>query len=221
MAAAEVGVHVNLYGAEAVSQFFEQLGSKAEAASGRVSAASGSMDVSWKHLTMTTAGMMANSIQLGDLMDRVAKGQMDVGRGAMMLAMNFLQLAAQIWTVVTAEKARGTAHTIAHALSGPAGWAILAGAAVAAAAGMALVSQVPKAGRGGVFDEPTVIQVGEAGREWVIPDAELQSMQKAAPLRAQSSLNPIVNIYYPRDYDEAKRGAFDGTMQAMRLARTA
>lgn len=125
----------------------------------------------------TSAGLIANSVQLGDIMDRMAKGQMDLGRGAVMLTMNFLQLASQVyalmtaewaeaaasWAVTIAKKAEAVALGIVHALSAPWGWAILAGAAVAAAGVYALAESIPSRQYGGPIHEtgPYLLHAGE------------------------------------------------------------
>jgi len=58
-----------------------------------------------------------------------------------------------IWATVVAEKARAIAHAIANALSGPWGWAILAGAAVAAGTGIALAASIPSKQYGGLIEK--------------------------------------------------------------------
>lgn len=72
---------------------------RASAAQERYRLGSDQAELSSKRLMMTTAGLIGNSVQLGDIMDRMAKGQMDVGRGAVMLGMNFLQLGSQLATL--------------------------------------------------------------------------------------------------------------------------
>lgn len=49
------------------------------------------------------------------------------------------------WALVFAQKARAIASAIAHALAGPTGWALLAGAAAAAGIGLALAGKIPEA----------------------------------------------------------------------------
>jgi hypothetical protein len=140
---------VDLEGVEEVNAGFQQIGVAAEGMAGKVASSSGAMEISQRRLMLVSAGLIMNSVQLADIFDRMAKGQMDIGRGALMLAMNFLQLASQIWVVVGAENARAIAHSIANALSGPGGWAILAGAAAAVSVGFALASQIPSRHEGG------------------------------------------------------------------------
>ena len=161
---------------------------RAAAAQERYRLGSEQAELSSKRLMLTTAGLIGNSVQLGDIIDRIAKGQMDLGRGALMLGMNFLQLASQIWVVVGAENARAIAHSVANAVSGPRGWAILAGAAAAAAVGIGLAGQIPRAAEGAVIDRPTLLLAGEAGKEWYVPDS------KVMPLSSYLAPNTTSNV---------------------------
>jgi len=163
MAAPEVTLYAQLEGIDQVTAGFNQIGEAAGSMSSKVSASNNQMEVSNRRLALTTAGLIANTVQLGDIMQRMATGQMDVGRGALMLAMNFLQLASQIWVVVGAEHARAIAHGIANALAGPAGWAILAGAAAAAIGVTALAASIPSRQMGGpIFQTgPYLLHAGE------------------------------------------------------------
>jgi len=70
---------------------------------------------------------------------------------------------AAIWATVVAEKARAVAHAIANALSGPVGWAILAGAAVAAAVGIGIAMAIPSKQAGGPIEKtgPYYMHAGE------------------------------------------------------------
>lgn len=56
---------------------------------------------------------------------------------------------AASWAATVAEKAHATALAIKNALLGPAGWAIIAGAAVAAGTALALTTQIPERHTGG------------------------------------------------------------------------
>lgn len=133
----------------------------------------------------SSASLIANSVQLVDIVDRMAKGQMDLSRGALMLMMNFMQLSsaiyilvsahvahtAAIWAHTIAQQARGVATAIADAiatmgLSIPLMIAVSAAAGVAASAAFAAV---PHAAQGGVFTHPTVALIAEKGPEAVIP----------------------------------------------------
>jgi len=167
VAAPEVTIQANLEGAEQVTAGFNQMSEAAGNMGSKVSASSNQMEISHRRLALTMAGMISNSVQLGDIMHRMASGQMDIARGALLLTMNFIQLATQIALVTTAEhgrlaatiasmatdvahtialKAKAAALIIAHALSGPAGWAILAGAAAAATIGFGLLARGESAG---------------------------------------------------------------------------
>jgi hypothetical protein len=167
MASPEVTITANLEGVNQVAAGFNQIGEAAGAMGSKVGTSTDQMDVSYRRLALTSAGLIANSIQLGDIMQRMATGQMDVGRGALMLAMNFLQLASQIWVVVGAEHARAIAHGIANALEGPVGWAILAGAVGAAIVGTALAASIPSRQFGGSITQtgPYMLHAGE----YVVP----------------------------------------------------
>jgi hypothetical protein len=183
----EVTIQANLEGVEQVTAGFQQIGEQAGAMGSKVGTASTGMDIGFRRLALTTAGMMMNGIQLADIMDRMAKGQMDLGRGAVMLALNFLQLASQIWLIVGAEHARAIAHAVANALSGPWGWAILAGAAAAAAIGIGLASQIPKAAGGGIITSPTILLAGERGPEVIAP------LNQVIRGRGLSTVNVYIN----------------------------
>jgi hypothetical protein len=94
---AEVTLYANLEGIEDVNAGFASMGASAEGMGRQVSESTERMNVNYRTLFFTTAGLITNSVQLGDIMDRMAKGQMDLGRGALMLGMNFLQLAGQLY----------------------------------------------------------------------------------------------------------------------------
>lgn len=66
----------------------------------------------------------------------------------MMTSATVANTAAQISAAI-ATKARAAALAVMHALSGPYGWAILAGAAATATGGLALVNQIPERHTGG------------------------------------------------------------------------
>jgi hypothetical protein len=121
----EVAINVNIEGVEQVTEGFRQIGDassdtgrKVADSSKQTDAASDATlryDASQKQLMMTTAGLIGNGVQLGDIMDRMAKGQVDVGRGALLLSMNFLQLGSQLYLLKTkyAEKIATQALSIA------------------------------------------------------------------------------------------------------------
>jgi len=71
------------------------------------------------------------------------------------------------WAHVAALKAKATALAIVNALSGPWGWAILAGATAAAAIGIALATRIPSKQFGGPIREEGVYYL-HAG-EYVLP----------------------------------------------------
>jgi hypothetical protein len=113
---------------------------------------------------------------------------------------------ASVWAKTAALKAESIAHGIKNALSGPAGWAILAGATVAAAGVMSLAANIPKMAQGGVVTSPTLALIGERGPEAVVP------LNKGF---GATTINVVVNG--AGNYDEARRGAFDGVNEALLL----
>jgi hypothetical protein len=116
---AEVTLYVNLEGIEDVNAGFASIGASAEGMGRQVSESTERVNVNYKALMFTTAGVIANSVQLGDIMDRMSKGQMDVGRGAVMLGMNFLQLGGEIYLLYTryGEKIAAQAASVAGDIS--------------------------------------------------------------------------------------------------------
>lgn len=63
-------------------------------------------------------------------------------------------IASASWLVTAAEKARAIAHAVAHALSGPGGWAILAAAAVAAGTAIGWATAQIQAASSAISDLP-------------------------------------------------------------------
>lgn len=293
MASPEVTIQANLEGVEQVTAGFNQMGEAAGTMGSKVGASSNQMEIGYRRLAMTTAGLIANSVQLGDIMSRMATGQMDVGRGAVMLAMNFLQLSSQlylldsayktkistqlisivgdiketasstahaiaeharqaaiwitdlahkakitsqvtsialdakqvagavahaaaegirqaaIWATVIAEHARAVAHAIANALSGPVGWAILAGAAVAAAIGIGMAASIPSKQYGGLVTEtrPYLLHEGE----FVIPK---ETVHEISPFVVPKETHISITINESR----TPRETGDAVVDALRRA---
>lgn len=153
------------------------MGDSATSMGNKVSNASKNIDTNYRTLMLSTAGVIANSIQLGDIMDRMARGQMDVSRGALLLSMNFLQLTSMLqrlataehiatiasWAHTAAKHAEAIAIGIVHALSGPWGWAILLGAAAMAATVYSLANTIPSKQAGGLITQtgPYLLHAGE------------------------------------------------------------
>jgi len=105
------------------------------------------------------------------------------------------------WGHIIALKAKSVAFAIMHALTGPAGWAILAAAAAFAAVGIGLAGEIPSRQHGGLIGEtrPYLLHAGE----YVIPKEkveifkeltekimtkEVDIYEKAAPLNFLSGL---------------------------------
>jgi hypothetical protein len=222
-----VDIQVNLEGLEGVTAGFSRIGESAtnmgnttvtatshmtaqmDLLGNEIKESSNQMSMSYRMVAGNIAMLTMNTMQLGDIMERMSKGQMDVGRGMMMLAVNAIQLSANLfmlnkayqegithqivslglrakeiaasiahalvigaetlahWVLVAAKKALSIASAISHALEGPWGWAILAGAAVAAGFGLALASQIPSKQFGGSIERtgPYLLHAGE----YVVP----------------------------------------------------
>jgi hypothetical protein len=94
-----VDIQVNLEGVEGVTAGFSQIGESAANMGTKVAGSTIQMDVSYKRLALSMASIIANGVQLGNIMSQMASGQMDVGKGALMLAMNFLQLGGALLAV--------------------------------------------------------------------------------------------------------------------------
>lgn len=197
----EVTIQVNLEGVDAVSSGFERMGDSANNMGDKVASSSAKMQTNYRSLMMVTAGVISNSVQLGDIMDRIAKGQLDLGKGALLLTMNFIQLASQIyylskvhWAAVAAgaahvatmvaqkaaslalaivEGARAVAHFIANAVAtmGIAVPVMIAAAAASAALGGYLIAT--HMAEGGLVTGPTLALLGERGPELVTPLSKL------------------------------------------------
>jgi hypothetical protein len=200
-AMSEVTLRARLEGVDEVTGGFERMGNAAGNMGNKVASSSRQMETNYKSLMITTAGLIGNSVQLGDIMDRMTKGQLDVGKGALMLTMNFIQLASQIyflskahWAAVAAgaahiatmvaqkaasialalvEGARAVAHFIANAVAtmGVAVPVMIAAAAASAALGAYLLAK-PMA-EGGLVSRPTLALLGERGPELVMPLSKL------------------------------------------------
>jgi len=125
----QITVGVELEGLENVTAGMEQIGNSASKMGDKVQASTEKMHTNYRTLMFTTAGMITNTMQLADITDRLARGQMDLSRGVVMLGMNFLQLAGQIYVVYTKYGALITAKATALALSIQEHAADIAGAA--------------------------------------------------------------------------------------------
>jgi len=226
-------VTVQESGSEAVTAAFQRMGAASDQMSLR-------MQQNNRAAIMSFAALSTQSLGLVNLFDRLAKGQLDAGQAALSLSYYTLNLASQLMMLnmlygkrlglqgasVAASGAEAvstgaaTGASVAHgaalrvesaalaaknALSGPWGWAIIAGAGAAMLAGMAVVSQVPKMAQGGIVTSPTLVMAGDDGPEAFIP------LNKG--LGFGSSIT--VHVYGASNYEEARRGAFDGTVEAL------
>jgi len=110
METSEVSITATLFGVDGVVAGFSRIGDAAAnmgsrtadvadrtvAANENVTESTNTLEISDRRLMLTTAGMIGNSVQLGDIMGRMAKGQLDLGKGTFLLTMNFLQLGSQL-----------------------------------------------------------------------------------------------------------------------------
>ena len=103
--------------------------------------------------------------------------------GSVVRALNAITSAS--WLVTAAEKARAIAHSIANALSGPWGWAILASSVAITAIGLTLASRIPSAATGGVAMNPTAISVAEREPEAIIPLSAIYNFANRGPVTIQ------------------------------------
>jgi hypothetical protein len=143
-------------------------------------------------------------------------------QGASVLAAGREALAAAAstaasWLKVAALKAESIALGVRSALSGPVGWAVLAGAAAAAGAGYALASRIPQAANGAVFDRPTLALLGEGGEsEIAAPESKLRQIFSESQTTYNNSNPSIsVHVYGASSYEEARRGARDGIVEGL------
>jgi len=166
MASPEVTIGVNLEGLEEVTAGFNQIGEASTQMGNKITHSSSQIEVSNRRLAFSMASVIANSVQLTDIIGRMYSGQLNLGKGALLLAMNFLQLIPAITTVVTAIKAMGIASAITQAISSMGAAIPLIIAAAAAAAGIAIAayaSSVPSYQFGGPIYQtrPYLLHAGE------------------------------------------------------------
>jgi len=128
---------------------YRRLSSDLDSAGSKYEATSGRMDMSNIHLMRSVAHLGTGFASLYSIMDMLASGQANLVRMIPALIGHFISLAATIWTVVGAEKARSIAHGTADALAGPAGWAILAGAVAMSGIAIGLAATIPSRQAGG------------------------------------------------------------------------
>lgn len=169
MATPEVTLTVNVVGQENVVRALDTIGEKSAEVSNKVTRENDKMEVSNRSLAFSMASVIANSVQLGDIMNRLVTGQIDAGRGALLLAMNFLQLLPAINTIITALKGLGVASAITSAIStmGASLPLIIAAAAVAGTVALAAYAAIPSRQMGGSIYQtgPYLLHAGE----YVVP----------------------------------------------------
>ena len=119
-------------------------------------------------------------------------------------------LAAAIWTVVTAEKARAVASAIASSISSLGTAIPLIAASALAGAGIALgaIAAIPSMKMGGIITSPTIALLGEAGPEAVVPLNQSWSTQTRS-----INIGTII-IQAARDPEETGRSCIDHIRRA-------
>ena len=136
MATPPVQVEFTVEGLEQVKEAFREVASTSQETKQSIDR----MDVSYKRLAFSIAHVGTAALAMESIFERVSSGQMSLIEGALRLIPTLISLAASIWTVVTAEKARAVASAIAHAVSSLGAAVPLIAAAAAAGAGIALAA---------------------------------------------------------------------------------
>lgn len=149
MATPPVQVEFTVAGLETVKQAFREVAVESKQTSESIK----QMDVSYRQLGVSIAHVGTAALAAESVFERLYSGQINIVEATIRLLPVFISLTSSLWTIVKALKGVAIAQSIVHALSGPAGWAILAGAAVAAVAAYALVTQIPSRQFGGPIYE--------------------------------------------------------------------
>ena len=119
------------------------------------------------------------------------------------------------WLHIAALKAKSIALSIAHALSGPWGWAILAGATAAAAIGIALATRIPSKQFGGPVKEEGVYYLHKG--EYVLPRTTAAALT-AMPMRETVVSRPSVSGWFGNLIVDARGSTFASHYDADKLA---
>jgi hypothetical protein len=116
------------------------------------------------------------------------------------------------WLHTAALKAKTIALSIAHALEGPWGWAILAGAVAAAGIGLALAARIPSRQFGGPITEegPYYLHKGE----YVLP----RTTATMLTTRETVMQKPVVSGWVGNVYVDARGSTFASHYDADKLA---
>jgi hypothetical protein len=124
-------------------------------------------------------------------------------------------LTAAEWLHTIALKAKAVALSVVHALEGPWGWAILAGAIAAAGIGLALAARIPSRQFGGPVKEtgPYLLHEGE----YVLPRTTVATLT-AMPMRETVIPKPSVTGWFGNVYVDARGSTFASHYDADKLA---
>ncbi len=158
-------------GMDRVVAALETLADKSEATTSKIAANNAKTETSYLRLAMSVATLSTAGLMLEGTWNRVAEGQMSMVEGMLRSIPAFVSMAAAIWTVVGAEKARAVASAIAHSISslGLAIPLLVASAAAATGIALAATASIPTMKTGGIITSPTIALLGEAGPEIVTP----------------------------------------------------
>jgi len=217
MSTAQVSIFATLFGTNEVTAGLRRM-AEAVSSIGMSAVAVGRLGEQMGFLNEQTADVLVTMGSMVSLTSAVVRG--------------FAALQSASLSVAIAEKARAAAHVVANALSGPAGWAVIAASAAAVTAGLALIAQsnVPTRHKGGAIRENGLYNL--LSGEYVLNREETAALQNNNALnpnvdsiREYFTQNQIINdikitVQGARDYGEAYRGAYDGTTDALRRAGT-
>jgi hypothetical protein len=103
---AEITIGARLEGVEDIEAGFNRIGAASEQTSERVTNSSSRMGGGYSHLMRTQAMVVTQSMSLVKTMELMAKGQIDVASGIVIMLPHMLRLTSSIWDVVTADHAK-------------------------------------------------------------------------------------------------------------------
>lgn len=190
----KVTVEADLVGEEKVTSGFKRMGDSAEQTGEQIGRMSthltalggatvgvaelgelmGNLDEQTAMTIRSMGALLMISSALADGLEVLSKVNMAVAASFAKKTAAAIADTAVTWAHVIAEKAHATALAVKNALLGPTGWAIIAGAAVAAGAALALTTQIPERHTGGPVLEsgPHNLLAGE----WVLSQEQVQNI---------------------------------------------
>jgi len=174
----------------------EKLKGDVESAKEKVNTATGTMDVSYRRLASSISHIATAGTHLTNVWEQVAKGQIGIAEAVVSTIPAIMSLAASIWTLVSAEKARTIASSIAHAVTslGAALPLLVAAVAAGTAMGLSAIATIPSREYGGRIWQtgPYLLHAGET----------------------VSGGSRTVNIYYPQFRSRSEMDELIGRLRA-------